>query len=153
MSSFENPNVKPSLPSMSVTRASSASSAERRLESSSPAKPAPRITTCFTPATIRRVDAARAREWRGTPQRDAQPRIARLRASLRAMSFAERQKDLTADSRWDFSGLRALFVNCTLKPSPAVSNTQGLMDLSVAIMEANGVTVDQFRAVDHELAP
>jgi len=68
-------------------------------------------------------------------------------------SFSERQSDLSAGSRWDFSGLRALFVNCTLKPSPAVSNTQGLMDLSVSIMEANGVTVDQFRAVDHELAP
>ena len=27
------------------------------------------------------------------------------------------------------------------------------MDISVGIMEANGVTVDQFRAVDHELAP
>ena len=27
------------------------------------------------------------------------------------------------------------------------------MDISVAIMEANGVTVDQVRAVDHELAP
>src|SRR4029079_1910438 len=32
-------------------------------------------------------------------------------------------------------------------------NTQGLMDISVAIMEANGVTVDQVRAVDHALAP
>ena len=49
--------------------------------------------------------------------------------------------------------MRALYVNCTLKPSPGVSNTQGLMDISVAIMEANGVTVDQIRAVDHELAP
>ena len=62
------------------------------------------------------------------------------------MPLTKRQEDLTTGSRWDFSGLRALFVNCTLKPSPAVSNTQGLMDISVAIMEANGVTVDQFSA-------
>ena len=28
----------------------------------------------------------------------------------------------------DFSGLRALFINCTLKRSPEVSNTQALVD-------------------------
>jgi multimeric flavodoxin WrbA len=54
---------------------------------------------------------------------------------------------------WDFSALRALYVNCTLKPSPEQSHTQGLIDLSKAIMDANGVTVDEVRAVDHELAP
>jgi multimeric flavodoxin WrbA len=58
----------------------------------------------------------------------------------------------TADE-WDFSELRALYINCTLKPSPEVSNTQGLMEVSVAIMEAQGVTVDRIRAVDHVLAP
>jgi multimeric flavodoxin WrbA len=63
------------------------------------------------------------------------------------------QEELCSTSRWDFSDLRALFVNCTLKPSPAVSNTQGLIDLSVAIFEANGVTVDQIRAADHDLPP
>jgi multimeric flavodoxin WrbA len=54
---------------------------------------------------------------------------------------------------WDFSDLRALYVNCTLTPSPGRSHTQGLIDRSTAIMEEHGVTVDQFRAVDHELAP
>jgi len=68
------------------------------------------------------------------------------------MPLNDFQKELCSTSAWDFSDLRALFVNCTLKPSPAVSNTQGLMDISIAIMEANGVTVDQIRAVDHELA-
>jgi multimeric flavodoxin WrbA len=48
--------------------------------------------------------------------------------------------------------LRALFVNCTLKRSPERSNTQGLIDLSAAIMAANGVEVDQLRAVDHDIA-
>src|SRR6476660_7927104 len=51
-----------------------------------------------------------------------------------------------------FSGLRALFVNCTLKRSPDVSNTQGLIDRSVGLMEKEGVSVDQFRAVDHDIA-
>ncbi len=49
--------------------------------------------------------------------------------------------------------LRAAFVSGTLKPSPAVSHTEGLMDVSRAILEANGVEVDLIRAVDHELAP
>ena len=53
----------------------------------------------------------------------------------------------------DFSDLRAAFVNCTLKPSPDVSNTEGLMAVSAAIMRAQGVAVDEIRAVDHEIAP
>ena len=68
------------------------------------------------------------------------------------MSIDAVPAELLQTDKWDFSGLRALFVNCTLKPSPEVSNTQGLIDLSAAIMERNGVTVDQFRAVDHDLA-
>ena len=51
-----------------------------------------------------------------------------------------------------YSDLRALFVNCTLKRSPEVSNTQGLMDLSREIMRRNGVEVECIRAVDHEIA-
>jgi len=65
----------------------------------------------------------------------------------------ERQEELAATSPADYSDLRALYVNCTLKRSPDRSHTQGLMDLSVGIMRRNGVTVDEFRAVDHELAP
>ena len=53
----------------------------------------------------------------------------------------------------ELSDLRALFVNCTLKRSPERSNTQGLVDLSAEIMRANGVAVDELRAVDHEIAP
>src|SRR4051812_41609903 len=52
----------------------------------------------------------------------------------------------------DFSDLSALFVNCTLKRSPEVSNTQGLVDISAAIMRKNGVSVDVVRAVDHDIA-
>ena len=69
------------------------------------------------------------------------------------MPLTDRQRELCETSPFDFTDLRALFVNCTLKPSPALSHTQGLIDVSVAIMEANGVAVDQFRAVDHDLAP
>jgi multimeric flavodoxin WrbA len=49
--------------------------------------------------------------------------------------------------------LRALYINCTLKPSPELSHTQGLIDRSVALMEVQGVAVDQVRAVDLDLPP
>ncbi|MGI9308726.1 MAG: flavodoxin family protein [Gammaproteobacteria bacterium] len=52
----------------------------------------------------------------------------------------------------DFSKLKALFINCTLKPSPELSHTQGLIDISAAIMRKNGVAVEQLRAVDHDIA-
>ncbi len=53
----------------------------------------------------------------------------------------------------DFSDLTAVFVNCTLKPSPQQSHTQGLMDRSMGLMRQQGVTVDLIRAVDHDIPP
>ncbi len=53
---------------------------------------------------------------------------------------------------WDFSGLKALFLNCTLKPSPGLSHTQGLIDISRAIMEKSGVGVEVLRPVDYDIA-
>ncbi|CAG6397809.1 flavodoxin family protein [Streptomyces cocklensis] len=51
-----------------------------------------------------------------------------------------------------YDDLRALFVNCTLKRSPARSHTQGLVDRSSGIMRDQGVAVDVLRAVDLDLA-
>jgi multimeric flavodoxin WrbA len=62
------------------------------------------------------------------------------------------QERLCSESVWDFSGLKAMFVNCTLKRSPEVSHTQGLMDISMEIMRRNGIEVDSIRAVDHPIA-
>ena len=67
-------------------------------------------------------------------------------------ALTPRQEELCATSRWDFSDLRAVYINCTLKRSPETSHTQGLADRSIAIMERNGVTVEQFRAIDHDIA-
>ncbi len=53
----------------------------------------------------------------------------------------------------DYSDLRALFINCTLKRSPERSHTRGLMDIAVAVMEAQGVTTETIRAVDHDIPP
>jgi multimeric flavodoxin WrbA len=55
-------------------------------------------------------------------------------------------------SRWDFSDLAAIYINCTLKRSPEPSHTQGLADRSIAIMQRLGVSVSTLRAVDHEIA-
>lgn len=53
---------------------------------------------------------------------------------------------------WDFSNLKALYINTTLKRSPAVSNTQGLMDRSAEVMRRQGAQVEMSRAVDHDIA-
>ena len=53
----------------------------------------------------------------------------------------------------DFTGLTAVFVNCTLKPNPAMSHTQGLMEDSIRIMEEHGVEVDQIRLADFDVPP
>lgn len=54
---------------------------------------------------------------------------------------------------YDFSGLKALYLNGTLKRSPEVSNTEGLIQASCAIMEKHGVKTKVIRAVDHQIAP
>jgi multimeric flavodoxin WrbA len=69
------------------------------------------------------------------------------------VTLTEEQRGLSASSPFDFSDLRALYVNCTLKPAPEQSHTEGLMRRSMAIMETNGVAIEYVRAVEHELAP
>lgn len=63
------------------------------------------------------------------------------------------QREWCGASEHDFSDLSALFVNCTLKPSPERSHTRGLMDVSGAIMEELDVSVRVIRGVDHDIAP
>lgn len=52
----------------------------------------------------------------------------------------------------DFTGLKALFINCTLKRSPEQSHTQILMDRSISIMRDRDVEVELIRAIDHDIA-
>ncbi len=56
------------------------------------------------------------------------------------------------DSTPNFSGLKAMYVNCTLKRSPERSNTERLMDISRNIMDKEGVSTDYIRLVDHNVA-
>jgi multimeric flavodoxin WrbA len=69
------------------------------------------------------------------------------------MQADERQLGLEGSSRWDFSSLNALFLNCTLKRSPELSHTEGLVRISRQIMEKNGVSVEELRPVDYDIAP
>jgi multimeric flavodoxin WrbA len=57
-----------------------------------------------------------------------------------------------SETTYDFSGLRAMYINCTLKRSPDRSHTQGLVDVSSAIMKKHGVEVEVLRAIDHDIA-
>lgn len=62
-------------------------------------------------------------------------------------------KEPEGSDRRSFDNLTALFINCTLKRSPRESHTAGLMNKSVQIMRDHGVTVDEIRAVDHDIRP
>jgi multimeric flavodoxin WrbA len=57
-----------------------------------------------------------------------------------------------ADKTYDFTGLKAIFFNCTLTKSPAPSHTELLIDISKNIMEKHGVKTELIRAVDHKIA-
>lgn len=52
----------------------------------------------------------------------------------------------------DYSDLRALYLNTTLKKGGQPSHTEDLMRLSMAIMEENGVSAEMVRATDHQIA-
>lgn len=68
---------------------------------------------------------------------------------MRLNSF---QKKLNAENYYDFKGMRAVFINCTLKKSPEISHTEGLMQMSIEIMRQNGIQTELIRPVDHRIA-
>lgn len=55
-------------------------------------------------------------------------------------------------NKTDFSQLKAIYINCTLKKSPEKSHTEGLMSRSKDIMRKEGVSVDEIRFIDHHVA-
>ena len=68
------------------------------------------------------------------------------------MTLNKIQTEMCKSSKWNFSDLQALFLNCTLKRSPDISHTQGLIDISQAIMEKMGVLVEVIRPVEYNIA-
>jgi multimeric flavodoxin WrbA len=49
--------------------------------------------------------------------------------------------------------MKALLINCTLKPSPERSNTEALAEVVIDKLRAEGVEVTEVRAVDKDLKP
>ena len=58
-----------------------------------------------------------------------------------------------AANETDFSDLRVVYLNGTLKPSPAPSHTDGLIDVSAHVLVGVGARVDTIRLVDHTIPP
>ena len=53
---------------------------------------------------------------------------------------------------YDFTGLKAVFFNGTLTPSPEPSHTDKLARISMDIMQKHGVQTDLIRVIDHDIA-
>jgi multimeric flavodoxin WrbA len=49
--------------------------------------------------------------------------------------------------------MRALMLNCTLKPSPEASNTEALARVVLEALEGEGVATETVRVVDHDVKP
>jgi multimeric flavodoxin WrbA len=56
------------------------------------------------------------------------------------------------DQKWNFNGLKAIFFNGTLKPSPQSSHTDLLINISAKIMKKHGIDVEIIRTIDHDIA-
>lgn len=68
------------------------------------------------------------------------------------MALNEKQLVMIQKNAIDFSDLKALFINCTLKKSPELSHTEGLMNIPRQIMEKCGIAVEILRPVDFDIA-
>jgi multimeric flavodoxin WrbA len=49
--------------------------------------------------------------------------------------------------------MRAICLNCTLKPSPEQSSTASLADVVMSVLRDEGVQTDEIRLVDHRIDP
>jgi multimeric flavodoxin WrbA/quercetin dioxygenase-like cupin family protein len=116
-------------------------------------RPARYVLVC-TPAGFERYFARMAAEQLGGSRPSGRcSRPPRWSAWARgSASGCNARPPLWTEESMNYSDLRALFINCTLKRSPEVSNTEGLADLAMTIMRRTGVEVELIRAVDHEIA-
>ena len=65
----------------------------------------------------------------------------------------ETQERLCSENTTDFSDLKALVINCTLKPSPQGSHTDKLLGVVETILTRNDVSLERVRLADHDIAP
>jgi len=67
------------------------------------------------------------------------------------VELTPQQEESCSNPPADYSDLKALFLNCTLKKTGNLSHTEHLMDVSMEIMRRNGISVDYLRPVDFTL--
>ena len=70
------------------------------------------------------------------------------------MQQPSNKKQIEQCDNWqnDYSHLSPFFINCTLKRSPELSHMDGLVNISRAIMDRQGLRVEEIRAVDYDIA-
>lgn len=85
----------------------------------------------------------------------ARKSAAKQRASGVCKVAKSKAKGTSAQPPARYDELRAVFINCTLKPGSGKepSHTERLVHVAAEVMRANGVAVDIVRAVDLDLAP
>src|SRR3712207_5898030 len=98
--------------------------------------------------------ARKARDWKPTPppssRNSPDPTGPELSKGSRRME--DPQNLQATGSARDYSDLKAVFFNGTLKRSPQTSNMDGLIDISRLIMEKQGVSTRVIRTVDLDIA-
>ena len=68
------------------------------------------------------------------------------------MALNERQSRLCAENRTDFSDLKAVLINCSLKKQADQSHTRLLLSVAEEIMSKSGVAVEHIHAAGHQIA-
>ena len=66
------------------------------------------------------------------------------------MPLNAQQEQLCAENKTDFSNLKAVTVNCSLKRNPDESHTRLLLSVAEEIMRKSGVAVEQIHAAAHQ---
>ena len=67
------------------------------------------------------------------------------------MSLNAKQEEICSENKTDFSDIKAVTVNCSLKRTPEESHTGLLLSVSEEIMRKNGVSVEHIHALSHEI--
>ena len=67
------------------------------------------------------------------------------------MSLNAKQEEICSENKTDFSDIKAVTVNCSLKRTPEESHTGLLLSVSEEIMRKSGVSVEHIHALSHEI--
>mgnify|MGYP003635200610 FL=1 len=68
------------------------------------------------------------------------------------MALNKQQQTLCDENTTDFSDLKAVLINTSLKQKSDESHTKLLMGVSGDIMAANGIAVEHIHMLDHQVS-